>query len=58
MEQVLLIAGILAVSIVAYADNSVPEVTVDYSPFFDSICDLIKNYEIKDEWKKELEKKR
>ncbi|MBK8185775.1 MAG: hypothetical protein IPK77_00085 [Cellvibrio sp.] len=45
---------IIAITGAAELYAATPEIDIEYSPTFDSICSLVKGGNIKDEWKKEL----
>ena len=57
MKEIVFGLILLLVTFPLYASPKVPDVKIDYSPTFDSICALIKNYEIKNEWTEELKVK-
>ena len=54
MRRIPALLGFLFFSSAAIA--APPKVTISYSPSLDTVCALVRGYQIKEEWKEELSK--
>ena len=54
MKQVGYILSLLLFTVTTHSTSEIPEIIIKYSALWDSTCSILKGYEIKNAWKKEL----